>query len=148
MSRAIYKSDFNLWSQQTAQLLREGRWQEIDVEYLIEEIEDLGKSERRAIVSQLIRLLLHLLKWQYQPERRSDSWLDSITDARVQIELAIQDSPSLKSYPAEKLNQCYQQARRQASKQTNIAIAVFPEECLYPLELILAEDWFPQSLSF
>jgi hypothetical protein len=148
MSRAIYKSDFNLWSQQTAQLLREGRWQEIDVEYLIEEIEDLGKSERRAIVSQLIRLLLHLLKWQYQPERRSDSWLDSITDARVQIELAIQDSPSLKSYPAENLNQCYQQARRQASKQTNIAIAVFPEECLYPLELILAEDWFPHSLSF
>lgn len=143
MSRGIYKSDFNLWSQQTAQLLREGRWQEIDLEYLIEEIEDFGKSERRAIVSQLIRLLLHLLKWQYQPERRSDRWLDSITDARVQIELAIQDSPSLKSYPAEKLDRCYQQARRQASKQTNMAIAVFPEECLYPLELILAEDWFP-----
>lgn len=84
-----YTKDFNLWAQQTAQLLREQRWQEIDLEYLIEEVEDLGKSERRGISSQLTRLLLHLLKWQYQPLRRSDSWLDSITDARTQIELAI-----------------------------------------------------------
>jgi hypothetical protein len=100
-----YTTDFNLWVQQTAQLLRERRWQEIDLEHLIEEVEDLGKSERRGISSQLTRLMLHLLKWQYQPQRRSDSWLDSITDARTQIELAIQDSPSLKSYPEGKVRQ-------------------------------------------
>jgi len=70
---ATNSTDFNLWIQQTAQLLREHRWQEIDLENLIEEVEDLGKSERRAITSQLIRLLLHLLKWQYQPQPRSDS---------------------------------------------------------------------------
>ncbi|ACC84464.1 DUF29 family protein [Nostoc punctiforme] len=64
-------------------------WHEVDVENLIEEVEGLGKSERRSIASQLTRLLLHLLKWQYQPQRRSDSWLDSITDSRTQIELAI-----------------------------------------------------------
>ena len=96
-----YLADFNSWIDQTAHLLRERRWHEIDVEHLIEEVEDLGKSERRGIASQLTRLLLHILKWQYQPQRRSDSWLDSITDARTQIELAIEDSPSLRNYPAE-----------------------------------------------
>lgn len=142
---ASYATDFNLWIQRTAKLLRERRWHEIDLEYLIEEVEDLSKSERRGIASQLTRLLLHLLKWQYQPQRRSDSWLDSITDARTQIDLAIEDSPSLKSYPAEKLEPSYQRARQQAAKQTGMALSVFPEECPYPLDLVLEEDWFPEK---
>lgn len=100
-------TDFNSWITQTTQLLRENRWHEIDVTHLIEELEDLGKSERRGINSQLTRLLLHLLKWQYQPQRRSDSWLDSITDARTQIELALEDSSSLGSYPSEHLEESY-----------------------------------------
>ncbi|NEP22275.1 MAG: DUF29 domain-containing protein [Moorea sp. SIO1F2] len=140
-----YTKDFNSWTQQTAQLLREGRWQEIDLENLIEEVEDLGKSERRGITSQLIRLLLHLLKWQYQHQRRSDSWLDSITDARTQIELAIEDSPSLRSYPAEQLEQSYQRARRKAAQQTGMSVSVFPEACPYSLELILDQDWLPEA---
>ncbi len=106
-----YATDFNLWTQQTAKLLREHCWQDIDLENLLGEIEDFGKSERRGITSQLTRLLLHLLKWQYQPQRRSDSWLDSITDARLQIELALKDSPSLKVYPSEQLNQSYSATR-------------------------------------
>ncbi|BBD65462.1 hypothetical protein NIES4072_08630 [Nostoc commune NIES-4072] len=142
---ATYKADFNLWIEQTAQLLRSHRWQEVDVEHLIEEVEGLGKSERRSIASQLTRLLLHLLKWQYQPQRRSDSWLDSITDSRTQIELAIEDSPSLKGYPTEQLEESYQRARRQAAKQTGILVSVFPEECLYSLELVLDEDWLPEA---
>ena len=140
-----YLADFNAWIDQTAQLLRDRHWHEIDVEHLIEEIEDLGKSERRGITSQLTRLLLHLLKWQYQPQRRSDSWLDSITDARTQIELAIEDSPSLRDYPAEQLEESYQRARRQAAKQTTLNISVFPEECPYSLELVLDEDWLPED---
>ena len=139
-----YLRDFSLWVDQTAQLLREHRWQEIDLPKLVEEVEDLGKSERRGMASQLIRLLRHLLKWQYQPQRRSDSWLDSITDARTQIELIIEDSPSLKSYPAEKLAESYHRARRQAAKQTEIDISVFPEACPYPVEQVLAEDWLPE----
>ena len=141
----IYTKDFNLWSKQTAQLLRERRWQEIDLEYLIEEVEDLGKSERRVIASQLTRLLLHLLKWQYQPQRRSDSWLDSITDARTQIALAIEDTPSLQEYPAAQLERRYQAARRKAAEQTHLPLSVFPEECAYPLESVLAEDWLPED---
>lgn len=137
--------DFNLWIEQTAQLLRSHRWDEIDIEHLIEEVEGLGKSERRAIASQLTRLLLHLLKWQYQPKRRSDSWLDSITDSRTQIELAIIDSPSLKNYPTEQLEESYQRARRQAAKQTEMLISTFTEKCPYSLELVLDEDWLPEA---
>lgn len=138
-----YQVDFNAWTDQTAQLLREGRWAEVDIEHLIEEVEDLGKRDRRAVSSQLIRLLLHLLKWQYQPERRTDSWLDSIADARVQIELALQDSPSLKSYLAEQIETCYQRARRQAAKQTSLDVGTFPQGCPYVVEQALDEDWLP-----
>jgi hypothetical protein len=137
-------TDFNVWINQTTALLQKRCWQDIDVERLIEEIQDLGKSEQRAISSQLTRLLMHLLKWQYQPQRRSDSWLDSITDARTQIELAIADSPSLKSYPAVQLKESYSRARRQAAKQTGIQASAFPEECPYALNLVLDEDWLPQ----
>jgi len=142
-----YTTDFNEWVQQTAQLLRSRRWQDLDLQHLIEEVEDLGKSERRGVASQLTRLLLHLLKWQYEPQRRSDSWLDSITDARTQIDLAIEDSPSLRSYPEAQLKQSYQRARRQAAKQTEMPLEVFPENCPYALDLVLDEDWLPESKS-
>ncbi len=145
MIDATYATDFNLWTQETAKLLREHRWQDIDLKNLLEEIEDLGKREKRGITSQLIRLLLHLLKWQYQPQRRSDSWLDSIADARLQIELALKDSPSLKAYPLEQLNGSYKRACRSAAKQTGLPLATFPEECPYLLESVLDEDWFPDS---
>ncbi len=140
-----YLTDFSSWINQTAQLLRERRWHEIDVPHLLEEVENLGKTERRGIASQLTRLLLHLLKWQYQPQRHSESWLDSITDARTQIELAIEDSPSLRDYPQEQLEESYQRARRQAAKQTNMEISAFPDRCPYSTELVLAEDWLPES---
>ena len=140
---STYSTDMNSWIKQTIGLLREERWNEIDVAHLIEEVEDLGKSERRGITSQLTRLLLHLLKWQYQPHRRSDSWLDSITDARTQIELAIEDSPSLKSHPAAQLSDCYDRARRQAAQQTNLDISIFPLTCEYDLELVFTENWLP-----
>ena len=140
-----YTTDFNKWVEQTAQLLRSRRWQDLDIQHLIEEVEDLGKSERRGVASQLTRLLLHLLKWQYQPQRRSDSWLDSITDARTQIDLAIADSPSLRSHPEEQLKQSYQRARRQAAKQSKMPLEVFPEDCPYALDLVLDEDWLPEA---
>lgn len=139
----LYRTDFNTWTDQTAQLLREGRWAEVDTVHLIEEIEDLGKRDRRAVVSQLIRLLLHLLKWQYQPEKRSDSWLDSITDARVQIELAFEDSPSLRNYLAEQVEKSYERSRRQAAQQTGLEIATFPPLCPYAIDSALQQNWLP-----
>ncbi len=139
-----YQADFDLWLKQTVQLLQAERWQELDVENLVEEIEGLSKSERRGIASQLTRLILHLLKWQFQPQKRSDSWLDSITDARTQIDLALKDSPSLSDYSVEQLEQSYQRARRQAAKQTQLEITAFPVECPYLLADILSDDWLPK----
>lgn len=140
-----YASDYQAWLAQTARLIRERRWQELDAEHLADELEDLGKSERRGITSQLPRLLVHLLKWRHQPERRTDSWRDSIADARLQIQLAVEDSPSLRPYPAEQLNDCYQKARRAAAKQTGIALERFPDACPFRLDDILSEDWLPEA---
>jgi hypothetical protein len=84
-----YADDYQDWLAQTAQLIRERRWQALDADHLAAAVEDLGKSERRGVASQLTRLLVHLLKWRFQPIRRSDSWRDPIADARLQIQLAI-----------------------------------------------------------
>ncbi|MCG6860965.1 MAG: DUF29 domain-containing protein [Chromatiaceae bacterium] len=139
-----YTSDFFGWAEHTARLIRERRWQELDADHLADEVEDLGKSERRGISSQLIRLLIHLLKWRYQPDRRSDSWQDSIADARLQILLAIEESPSLRAYPMQQLARCYEKARRNAAKQTGLAPDSLPEDCPFVIDEILGEGWLPQ----
>jgi len=138
-----HATDFNDWLGRTARLIRERRWQEVDAEQLADEVEDLGKSERRGIASQLTRLLVHLLKWRHQPERRSDGWQDSIADSRLQIQLAIEDSPSLRDYLAQQLDPCYRRARRAVAKQTGLPLRVFPETCPFPPQDVLSEDWLP-----
>ncbi|NER25175.1 MAG: DUF29 domain-containing protein [Symploca sp. SIO1C2] len=138
-----YNTDLTAWAKHTAHLLREKRWEEVDWEHLIEEVEDLGKSERSAIGSQMERVMLHLLKWEYQPQRRSDSWLDSINDGRSQIRRKIEDSPSLKHYPDEILDKEYRRACREAARQTRLDKAKFPPTCPYSTEQILG-DWLPE----
>jgi hypothetical protein len=138
-----YDQDFSLWAQETAQLLRERRWNDLDLEHLIEEVEDLGKSERRALSSQLERTLIHLLKWRYQPEHRSDSWIDSINDGRVQIVKILKDNPSLKSFSASRLQEDYTDARRYAAKQTGLLFDDFPIECPFSIEQVFDDEWFP-----
>lgn len=142
----IYEQDLVLWAKATAQLLREQRWEAIDLPHLIEEVEDLGKSERSAIGSQMERIMVHLLKWEYQPQRRSDSWLDSINDGRSQIRRKIEDSPSLWNYPEEILEKEYTRARREASRQTGLALNIFPESCPFAIDQVL-EDWLPETES-
>lgn len=138
-----YATDFDAWTRRTAQLLRDRRWQDLDADRLAEEIDDLGKSEKRSISSQLTRLLLHVLKWQHQPQRRSDSWLDSISDARLQILLAIEDSPGLRHYPETQLATAYQRARRGAARQTGLPPSKFPTLCPHRPEQLMTEDWLP-----
>lgn len=139
-----YDSDLTAWAKETAQLLRERHWNAIDWEHLIEEVEGLGKSERSAIASQMERIMVHLLKWQYQPQRRSDSWLDSINDGRSQIRRKLEDSPSLQGYPQQVLAKEYARARRETARQTRLAIDIFPEGCPYLIEQVI-EDWLPDQ---
>lgn len=140
-TKTLYETDFNLWLDEQITALRSGAT--LDAENLIEELEGLGISQKHAIRSQLKRLLLHLLKWQYQPEKRSGRWKASIRNARQEIEQLLTTSPSLKSYLAEGLETEYQRARRLASDETALHLRTFPEQ---PDSLgnILNEDWLPE----
>ncbi len=144
MSLPLYERDFYAWAMAQSQLLRQQRFDELDMEYLIDEIEDMGKSERRVIESQLERLLHHLLKWQYQPEHRSGSWSGSIREARKQIHKLIKRNPSLRAYPQEVLADAYEIARIRASAETGLSEGLFPENPPYSIAEILAETFLPQ----
>jgi Domain of unknown function DUF29 len=140
---SLYSTDYACWVEQTVELLRQGRLNEIDLDVLIEEVEDLGKSQRQALKSNLRVLLMHLLKWQYQPERQSNSWRSTIREHRNRILDILEDSPSLRNVLAESLDQCYRQARLQAADETDLEIKVFPEPCPYDCAQILNEDFLP-----
>jgi Domain of unknown function DUF29 len=140
---ATYDSDFHLWSQIQAAAIREGRFAEIDLENVAEEIESLGLSDKRAIKSRLEVLLLHLLKRQAQPEKRKGGWENSIEASREAIVDLIGDSPSLKSYPAKVLTESYARARRKAARETGLANEIFSTECAFPLSDVLDDDFLP-----
>jgi hypothetical protein len=139
----LYDRDFNLWIITTAELLREGRLAELDVANLLEEIETMGRSEKSALKSNLVVVLWHLLKWKYQPEKRSTSWELTIAEHRRRLRDAFEDSPSLKRYFNECFDQCYQDARRQAKIETKIAIAAFPKTSPFTAEHCLDQDFLP-----
>jgi len=138
-----YDSDFHAWSQDQAALLRELRPNSIDWENVAEEIETLGGSQRREIRSRLIVLLTHLLKWAYQPTGRGNSWRASIVGAREEILSELQDSPSLKRYPAEVLPKQYTVARLEASGQTGLELSAFPEACPFTIGEVLDPSFWP-----
>ena len=141
----LYEQDFFLWTQQMAIALREGQLDQLDLENLAEEIESVGRSEKRELISRLRVLLIHLLKWQFQSERRSHSWQSTITEQRIQLELVLEDSPSLKGLVPNLLKGAYQQARVKAADETQLAIATFPEHCPYALADILRSDFWIDS---
>ena len=128
-----YSNDFTAWADEQALLLEQQRWDELDLVHLIEEVKDLGDRHRDALESQLTRLLMHLLKWQFQPEKRSKSWESSIKEARKQIERLIRKHPVLKIHLETALEQCYLDAREDASDETNLDLDVFPVSCPYSI---------------
>lgn len=138
-----YETDFVGWSEQQAQLLREHRWHDLDLEHLIEEVSELGKSQRDAITSQLVRIMIHLLKWEHQPGRRSRSWEDSISDGRIQIELLLDSNPGLKHHPEAALAKAYTKAQRYAARETGLPLDCFPSQCPYAIEQLLEPGWLP-----
>lgn len=139
----LYEHDIYAWTQQTAELLRQRRFQELDIEHLVEELETMGRRDRQELVSRLKILLAHLLKWQYQPAHRSGSWRGSILEQRLRIRDLLQDSPSLKPFLAEAAAMAYDEGARLASKETGLPQGHFPEGLPYPLERLLDDDWLP-----
>jgi hypothetical protein len=146
MSRnaVAYDDDFFAWTQEQARLLREGDLADIDVENLAEEIESMGKSLRRELRNRLGVLVMHLLKWNYQPTFRSRSWSSTIKEQRKQVQSLINEAPSLLSLLRNELSDIYGSAVTNASGETGLSEETFPVECPYTPEEILSEDFLPE----
>ena len=139
-------TDFYAWTQAQAAAIRAGAWGDVDRAHLAEEIEDVGKSERRAVISHLRVLLTHLLKWDYQPARRSDSWIHSMINAQVELETLLHASPSLAPDLPAFVAQAYAQARRVASLETALPSAMFPDPCPWGTDVLLRPEWLVEKL--
>ncbi len=143
--KTLYEQDFNLWLEETVSLLKTRQFDQLDYDNLIEEIEDMGKSQKNSLSSNLRVLLIHLLKWKYQPSKRSNSWQYSIAEHSLRLNRAFKDSPSLKRYFNEVLTECYQDARFLAMKETGLNINTFPVELPFTKEQILNPDYLPED---
>ncbi|WP_035829131.1 DUF29 domain-containing protein [Crocosphaera watsonii] len=144
MKTNLYDKDYCLWLEETVQLLREGRLTELDISNLIEEIEDMGISQKKAVKSNFKILLCHLLKYKYQPEKRSRSWLSTIFEHRDRLDDDFADSPSLKRYFEEVFEPCYQKARKHASIETGLSLDTFPINCPFTPEQVLNINYLPE----
>jgi hypothetical protein len=142
--QSLYETDYQKWIDTTIEKLRLQDYSNIDWENLIEEIEDMGRSERKSLKSNLIVVLTHLLKWQYQPEFRSGSWKGSIVEHRRRIREALSDSPSLKPYLEEVFAGCYLDAVEQASAETGLPVETFPQECPYTSAEVLNSNFLSE----
>lgn len=140
-SDRLYDRDYCLWLETTAKLLRDRKLESLDFEHLIEEIEDMGKEKRRELKNRLIVLLMHLLKYQYQPEKRSASWVNTIWEQYYQIESLLEDSPSLKPYYLEIFSDCYLKAVRAASTETKLSAKTFPTDAPFLPEDVINPDF-------
>jgi hypothetical protein len=141
----LYETDFYTWTQEQVRLLKTQQWDQLDTLNLIEEIETLGRRERQELRNRLGILLGHLLKWQFQPEKRSNSWLGTIREQRVQIKLLLQDSPSLKPYLDEVFFSVYELGLALAIRETELGEQVFPEICPYTLDQTLNPEFLPNA---
>ena len=125
--RAAYDRDFYTWTLEQAALIRAGRFEDVDRENIAEEIESLGRSELSKLVSFYRLILLHMLKWEHQPNLRSRSWALSIDLHREHALQVLQDSPGLRSRLDEALERAYRGVRLEAIRETGLSKTVFPE---------------------
>ncbi len=146
VNKKSYHSDVIAWSKEQAQLLRAGRFAELDIEHIAEEIEDVGKSEQRELESRIAVLLAHLLKWQHQPERRGSSWQRTIKEQRRAITRRIAKTPSLKSelQDAEWWESVWSDALIKAAGETGLDIDGLPVTCPWSEKQVLSEEYFPE----
>ncbi|MGH6919376.1 MAG: DUF29 domain-containing protein [Geminicoccaceae bacterium] len=139
----LYERDFCLWVEEQARLLKEGRLEQLDVVNLIDEIESLAISRKHAVTSNLVVILDHLLKHEFQPRRRSRSWLASIAEHRRRLRKEFQHAPSLRGYAREQFEECYQDGRRQAPIETGLPPDALPSAPPYSLEQALDPEFLP-----
>ncbi|WP_422139218.1 DUF29 domain-containing protein [Endozoicomonas sp. ALC020] len=157
----LYETDFYQWVQKQKQLLINRQFDQLDLENLIEEVGDMGKSEPRSIESHLTTLLLHLLKYEYQTYQLEDRWIaemvvhtwyPSMDNPRREIRKLLKQSPSLQPKTSQLMHAAYAEARIDAIKQMNRYIkqksrklnaSSFPDDCPWTFEQIMGDDWLP-----
>jgi hypothetical protein len=140
----LYEKDYHLWAETNAQLLRDERFAELDLAHLVEEVEDMAGNHRRQLSSRLDVLILHLLKWEFQPSLRSRSWSTTIDVQREAIARLLRKNPSLKPLVEEEVADSYPVAVTGASGDTGIPKKLFPKTCPYTKEQILDKRFFPK----
>src|SRR5438067_1679416 len=139
----LYDTDFAEWTRHNADLLRSGRASEADLEHIAEEIEDMGKREQRSLHNRLVRLIEHLLKWQYQPERRGSNWTRTIVVQRIGIQRLLSTNPSFRPTLPDVVADAYADAVRVVSAVAQQARTDFPASCPFTLEQLLNERYLP-----
>ena len=144
MGAVAYDSDFYGWTQEQADLLQQRQFDKVDLQHLVEELQSMGARERRELVNRLCVLLMHLLKWQYEPDRRGRSWVNSIREQRRMIPKHIRDNPSLKVQFGELWDEAYEDARKEAAEETSMPVQTFPMACPWTYEQAIDPDFWPE----
>jgi len=140
----LYEQDFYAWSQEQAALLRAGRAAEADLENIAEEIESTGKTEKRELMSRLMVLLLHLLKWRFQPMMRGRSWRLCIRGQRLDIRDLLAQNPTLKPVFSQSIGQAWPRALIEAERETGLEASNFPTTCPWAVDVLLDDDFWPE----
>jgi hypothetical protein len=135
-----YEHDFYGWLIEQARHVRDGRWDAVDRENLAEEIEALGREQFNKLESALRVLMLHMLKWDHQPQKRSRSWALTVKTQRLEVEDVLSDNPSLKPRIAEAMARGYRKARVEAAKETELDEHVFPASCPYDWDEVMGRE--------
>lgn len=139
-----YNKDFYKWALHNADLIRQNKFSDVDIEHIAEEIESMGRNNRRELINRFSVLLAHLLKWQFQPVKRSKSWILTIKNQRFEISDLLEESPSLKYEIELQLNHAYEKALILASEQTGIEEDEFPVNCPFNLNQCLDATFLPE----
>ena len=135
-----YEADYAAWLDHQVRLLKADRWSEVDKDNLIDEVESLGRSEFRSFVSAIEIVLIHMLKWDFQPQRRTAGWIASIIEHRRRIEAELEDSPSYAARCEEAVHRAYRTAPIAAARETRLPISTFPADCPYSWSEIVDRD--------
>lgn len=149
----IYHHDYAEWARRNSELLRAGRYAELDIEHLLEELSDMGKSERDELESRLLILLAHLLKWEYQYQTLAErwrefdgrSWRSTIVEQRKRLAVRLRKSPGLKSVLDDAIAAAYPDALDLACKETGLPLETFPVACPYSKEQVIDDQYYPQQ---
>jgi hypothetical protein len=142
---ADYEEDFYAWTIEQSRLLRSGELSTIDAANIAEEIESMGRSDRRELKSRLVVLVTHLLKWRHQPSARSRNWSATIDEQRLQIEGVLAESPSLRPMAAGILPEAYSIARARAIAETGLADEAFSDTCPFTADEVMSGSFYPEA---